>query len=155
MWGPSENLQCKTGQNGSGQRHPLTLSKSKILLDPFKLIPRLMLGGLYFWFSWNSVFLKHPNAYTYTTVCPAWSNYLNCKDKWQQKIQCKYPQTVEKPQWESIWPLESVFFAILFDLNILALLLTVFKWKRTEISNIVLQFYSEHSNLSCNDLVNS
>ena len=37
------------------------MSKSKILLDPFKLTPRLMHGGLYFSFSQKSVFLKHPN----------------------------------------------------------------------------------------------
>ena len=47
----SENLQCKNAQNGSGSRHPKTLSKSKILLDPFKITPRLMLGGFRFWFT--------------------------------------------------------------------------------------------------------
>ena len=40
----NENLQKKNGQNGSGWRHPLPLLKSKILLDPFKITSRLMLG---------------------------------------------------------------------------------------------------------------
>ena len=42
---PGENLQCKNDQNGNGYRTPKTLSKSKILLDYFKLILRLMIGG--------------------------------------------------------------------------------------------------------------
>ena len=44
----SENLQCKNGQNRSGWRHPLTLLKSKDILDPFKLAPRVIRNRLYF-----------------------------------------------------------------------------------------------------------
>ena len=39
------------------------MSESKILLDPLKLTPWLMRGGLYFSFSQKSVFLKHPSVY--------------------------------------------------------------------------------------------
>ena len=42
----------------------LTLSKSKILLDPFQLTPRLMLGGLgliHFWRK-KTVFVVHPSV---------------------------------------------------------------------------------------------
>ena len=45
-----------------------TWSESKILLDPFKLTPRVMRGGFGFLLLWKSVFLEHPSSHPSTYI---------------------------------------------------------------------------------------
>ena len=61
--GLSENVQCKNGRNRNGWRPHLTLLKSKIPLDSFKLTSRLLIGGTRQFVFVKSVFLKHTNVY--------------------------------------------------------------------------------------------
>ena len=82
--------------------------KSKDILDPFKLAPRLMRGGLYFWFSWKKVFFWN----TLVSSCSCWFNHF-CR---QNVASCIY--AVFLKQKLEFFPSARLFNARIFARNL-------------------------------------